>query len=159
MLSDIALVLPQYVLIVKLEEVVNCWNCWGVLWESTLGNICSSPLFSSHTVCCSHREDAQCPFPLARESHTHPPAQGASFQVTHLVSPEWFSLFSILRAVNGGLKPPGRAVKSFWQGGELCSQAGGRIRAVAASLCHSYSNTRSEPCLSPTPSLAAMLDI
>ena len=31
------------------------------------------------------------------------------------------------------------------------SQARGRIRAVAAGLCHSLSNARSEPCLQHTP--------
>ena len=35
------------------------------------------------------------------------------------------------------------------------SQARGWIRAVAASLCHSPSNARSEPCLQPTPQLTA----
>ena len=38
------------------------------------------------------------------------------------------------------------------------SQARGRIRAVAASLCHSHSNVGSEPCLGPTPHLAATPD-
>ena len=32
------------------------------------------------------------------------------------------------------------------------------IRTVAACLHHSYSNTRSKPCLQPTPQLMAMLD-
>ena len=32
-----------------------------------------------------------------------------------------------------------------------CSQARGRIRDTAASLCHSHSNARSELCLWPTP--------
>ena len=36
------------------------------------------------------------------------------------------------------------------------SQGRGQIRAVAAGLCHS--NTRSEPCLQPTPQLTAMPD-
>ena len=36
------------------------------------------------------------------------------------------------------------------------SQARGRIRAVAVSLCHSH--MRSEPCLWPIPQLIAMLD-
>ena len=31
------------------------------------------------------------------------------------------------------------------------SQARGPVRAAAASLCHSHSNSRSEPCLRPTP--------
>ena len=35
------------------------------------------------------------------------------------------------------------------------SQARGQIRAVAAGLCLSHSNTRSEPCLRPTPQLKA----
>ena len=38
------------------------------------------------------------------------------------------------------------------------SQARGWIRAVAAGLCHSHSNTRSEPCLQPTPQLMTTLD-
>ena len=38
------------------------------------------------------------------------------------------------------------------------SQARDRIRAVATSLHHSHSNTRSEPCLRPTPQLTAMSD-
>ena len=38
------------------------------------------------------------------------------------------------------------------------SQARGPIRAIAAGLCHSHSNTRSEPCLQHTPQLTAMLD-
>ena len=38
------------------------------------------------------------------------------------------------------------------------SQARGRIRAGAASLRHSHSNTRSKPCLWPTPQLTATLD-
>ena len=37
------------------------------------------------------------------------------------------------------------------------SQARGRIRAVAAGLHQSHSNTRSEPCLQPTPQLTATL--
>ena len=36
------------------------------------------------------------------------------------------------------------------------SQARGQIRAVAAGLHHSHSNTESEPRLPPTPQLAAM---
>ena len=39
-----------------------------------------------------------------------------------------------------------------------CSQARSRIRAVAASLCHSHSNAESEPCLCPTPQLTATPD-
>ena len=38
------------------------------------------------------------------------------------------------------------------------SQARGRIRAVAAGLHHSHSNTGSEPHLRPTPQLTATLD-
>ena len=38
------------------------------------------------------------------------------------------------------------------------SQAKGRIGAIAASLCHRYSNARSKPHLLPTPQLTAMLD-
>ena len=38
------------------------------------------------------------------------------------------------------------------------SQARGLIRAVAASLHHSHSNTGSKPHLQPTPQLTAMLD-
>ena len=38
------------------------------------------------------------------------------------------------------------------------SQARGWIKAVAAGLHHSHSNTRSEPCLWTTPQLLAMLD-
>ena len=38
------------------------------------------------------------------------------------------------------------------------SQARGLIRAIAASLCHSYSNTGSELPLRPTPQLTATLD-
>ena len=35
-------------------------------------------------------------------------------------------------------------------------QARGRIETVAAGLCHSHSNARSEPHLWPTPQLTAM---
>ena len=38
------------------------------------------------------------------------------------------------------------------------SQATGQIRAVAISLCHSHSNTGSEPDLQPTPQLTATPD-
>ena len=38
------------------------------------------------------------------------------------------------------------------------SQARGQIRAIAASLHHSYSNTRSAPHLQPTPQLTDMSD-
>ena len=38
------------------------------------------------------------------------------------------------------------------------SQAGSRIRAVVASLCHSHSNAGSELSLKPTPQLTATLD-
>ena len=38
------------------------------------------------------------------------------------------------------------------------SQARGGIGAVAISLCHSHSNTRSEPHLGPTPQFTATLD-
>ena len=38
------------------------------------------------------------------------------------------------------------------------SQAGGQIGATATRLYHSHSNTRSEPCLQPTPQLTAMSD-
>ena len=38
------------------------------------------------------------------------------------------------------------------------SQAKGQIRAVAASLHHSYSNSGSELHLQPTPQLMTMLD-
>ena len=38
------------------------------------------------------------------------------------------------------------------------SQARGLIRAVAAGLYHSHSNSGSEPCLRPTPQLTAMPD-
>jgi len=37
-------------------------------------------------------------------------------------------------------------------------QARGRIRATAADLHHSHSNTESEPCLRPTPQFKAALD-
>ena len=39
------------------------------------------------------------------------------------------------------------------------SQARGQIGAAAAGLHHSYSSTRSKPCLWPTPQLRAMLDL
>ena len=39
------------------------------------------------------------------------------------------------------------------------SQARGRIRAIAACLHHSHSNTRSELCLWPTPQLMATPDL
>ena len=39
------------------------------------------------------------------------------------------------------------------------SQAWGRIGAVAAGAHHSHSNTRSEPCLCPTPQLVAALGL
>ena len=38
------------------------------------------------------------------------------------------------------------------------SQARSQIRVRAAGLCHSCSNTRSEPHLRPTPQLTAMPD-
>ena len=38
------------------------------------------------------------------------------------------------------------------------SQARGRIGATVAGLCHSCSNTKSEPHLPPTPQHRAMLD-
>ena len=38
------------------------------------------------------------------------------------------------------------------------SQAKGQIRASTAGLCHSHSNTRSEPHLSPTPQLMTRLN-
>ena len=38
------------------------------------------------------------------------------------------------------------------------SQARDQIRAVAAGLCHSHSDTESKPCLRPTPQLAATPD-
>ena len=38
------------------------------------------------------------------------------------------------------------------------SQARGQIRATVASLHQSQSNTRSKPCLQPTPQLMAMPD-
>ena len=38
------------------------------------------------------------------------------------------------------------------------AQARGRIGAAAASVHHSHSNDRSEPCLQPTPQLTAMPD-
>ena len=38
------------------------------------------------------------------------------------------------------------------------SQAKSQIRAAGASLCHSHSNARSEPCLRPTTQLTAKLD-
>ena len=38
------------------------------------------------------------------------------------------------------------------------SKARGLIGAVAACLCQSHSNARSEQCLRPTPQLTAMLD-
>ena len=39
------------------------------------------------------------------------------------------------------------------------SQARGPIEDIAAGLCHSHSNTGSEPCLQPTPQLTAMPDL
>ena len=48
------------------------------------------------------------------------------------------------------LKDPPVAYESF--------QARGLIRAVAASLYHSYSNTGSQPHLQPTPQLTATSD-
>ena len=44
-----------------------------------------------------------------------------------------------------------RATPSAYGG----SQARGRIGAIAAALHHSHTNTRSEPCLRPTPQLMA----
>ena len=38
------------------------------------------------------------------------------------------------------------------------SQARGQIRDVAASYSHSHSHEGSEPCLRPTPQIAAMPD-
>ena len=39
------------------------------------------------------------------------------------------------------------------------SQARGRIRAVAAGLCHSYSQAGSKPRLQPTPQLTVTPDL
>ena len=50
---------------------------------------------------------------------------------------------------------------SFWPPpwAYVSSQARGRLGAAAASLRHSHSNDRSEPCLQPTPpQLTAMPD-
>ena len=47
-----------------------------------------------------------------------------------------------------------RAVPTAYGG----SQARGRIRATPAGLPHSHCNSRSEPCLQPTPQLTAMPD-
>ena len=43
---------------------------------------------------------------------------------------------------------------------EVCgsSHARGQITAIAAGLCHSYSNEGSKPCLPPTPQLKVMPD-
>ena len=49
---------------------------------------------------------------------------------------------------------PFRATPAAYGG----SQARGLIQAIAASLCHSHSNARSEPHLQPTPQLTAMPD-
>ena len=38
------------------------------------------------------------------------------------------------------------------------SQAKGHIRAIVTGLCHSHGDAGSQPCLSPTPQLMAMLD-
>ena len=38
------------------------------------------------------------------------------------------------------------------------SQARGPVRAAAAGLCLSHSNTGSKPCVQPTPQLTAMPD-
>ena len=38
------------------------------------------------------------------------------------------------------------------------SQARGQMGAVAATLCHSYSKARSQPCLQTTLQLTATLD-
>ena len=38
------------------------------------------------------------------------------------------------------------------------SQAMGRIGAIAAGLCQSHINARSQPCLQPIPQLMATLD-
>ena len=51
-----------------------------------------------------------------------------------------FCLFRAIPVANGG------------------SQARGQFRAIAASLCHSHSNTRSKFHLQPTPKLMATLD-
>ena len=42
--------------------------------------------------------------------------------------------------------------------GPHLGQMEGPIRAVATGLCHSHSNTRSEPHLQPTPQLMATQD-
>ena len=41
---------------------------------------------------------------------------------------------------------------------QVSSQARGQIGAAAAGLCHSHSNTRSEPHLQPTQQLTTILD-
>ena len=47
-----------------------------------------------------------------------------------------------------------RAATEVYRG----SQARGLIGAVAAALCQSHNNARSEPCLQPTPKLTATPD-
>ena len=49
---------------------------------------------------------------------------------------------------------PFRAAPTVYAG----SQASGQMGAVAGGLCHSHSNTRSEPQLRPTPQLTVMPD-
>ena len=78
---------------------------------------------------------------------------------------EYFDLRPL--EVGEGLHPEGFSVRLFFF--FFClfrvappvygsSQDRVRIRAIAASLCHSHSHTRSEARLPPTPQLAAMPD-
>lgn len=111
-LSDIALVLNKHVCMVdKLLELPR-----GMPWESPWVISAPFPPFSSHTIRFSRREHTHCPFLLAGEPYTQPPQA----QRAPTLSPHCGSLFfSGLQAVNGGLRPPVRAIKTSWQGGEL----------------------------------------
>ena len=46
----------------------------------------------------------------------------------------------------------------FFRAAPVTYQFKGRMRATAAGLCHSHSNTGSEPHLQPIPQLTAMPD-
>ena len=84
-------------------------------------------------------------------------------------SPYFFLSISMEEVFRNGMSGP-KAYEFFlcvWGGGGLfratpaaygSSQAKGQTGASAAGLHHSHSNTRSRPCLRPTPQLTTTLD-
>ena len=97
---------------------------------------------------------------LLLHSSTHLPHSPTSAKLTFIQFPRCLKSFPNVQFLFGSLVriffffSPSRA-KCRTYGN---SQARGQIRAIAACLCHSNSNARSEPCLRPTPQLTATLD-